>query len=198
MTRKWISLALLVAMGAAGLFMAGCQSQPATPESSPAAAPAATPAGPPPTAAPPAAPTGTPTVSAPGAGPSGSPGAGVQPGTTADITAFPGYKEFKDKKAPKGIGNDPATLAKGKTLFATNCSPCHGDAGKGDGIAGAALDPKPRDFTAGQFKYGTADWQLARTIWEGVPNSGMVGWNGRMQQPDAWTLVYYVKSLKTP
>ena len=45
--------------------------------------------------------------------------------------------------------------AKGKILFETNCASCHGTSGKGDGPVGAALDPKPRDFTVGDFKFDT-------------------------------------------
>ena len=36
----------------------------------------------------------------------------------------------------------------GALLFKTYCSTCHGESGKGDGVAAAALNPKPRDFTA--------------------------------------------------
>ena len=36
----------------------------------------------------------------------------------------------------------------GALLFKTYCSTCHGESGKGDGVAAAALNTKPRDFTA--------------------------------------------------
>jgi mono/diheme cytochrome c family protein len=39
----------------------------------------------------------------------------------------------------------------GALLFKTYCSTCHGDSGKGDGIAAAALNPKPRDFTSAEL-----------------------------------------------
>jgi|GEM_PF-5096235 len=32
---------------------------------------------------------------------------------------------------------------------------CHGPTGKGDGPAATALDPKPRNFTGGAFKFDT-------------------------------------------
>ncbi|MBI3395341.1 MAG: c-type cytochrome, partial [Spirochaetia bacterium] len=37
--------------------------------------------------------------------------------------------------------------AKAKKLFTERCSTCHGPMGKGDGPAGAALNPKPRNFS---------------------------------------------------
>jgi mono/diheme cytochrome c family protein len=43
--------------------------------------------------------------------------------------------------------------AAGKTVYDANCSSCHGTSGKGDGPVGAALNPPPRDFTTGDFKF---------------------------------------------
>jgi mono/diheme cytochrome c family protein len=40
----------------------------------------------------------------------------------------------------------------GKTVYEVNCSSCHGMAGKGDGPISAALNPRPRDFSKGEFK----------------------------------------------
>ena len=45
---------------------------------------------------------------------------------------------------------DPAA---GKALFEANCASCHGVSGKGDGPVGSALNPPPRDFTVGEFKF---------------------------------------------
>jgi mono/diheme cytochrome c family protein len=41
----------------------------------------------------------------------------------------------------------------GATVYATDCATCHGPKGQGDGVAAAALDPKPANFAAGAFKY---------------------------------------------
>ena len=39
-----------------------------------------------------------------------------------------------------------AAMTEAKAIFAIRCVACHGAAGKGDGAAAAALNPKPRDF----------------------------------------------------
>jgi len=45
--------------------------------------------------------------------------------------------------------------AAGKPIYEANCSSCHGTSGKGDGPVGKALNPPPRDFTVGDFKFDT-------------------------------------------
>lgn len=46
---------------------------------------------------------------------------------------------------------------KGKAIYngAGACFSCHGPEGKGDGAAAAALNPKPRSFIEGVYKYDT-------------------------------------------
>jgi mono/diheme cytochrome c family protein len=41
----------------------------------------------------------------------------------------------------------------GKTAYESNCASCHGMTGKGDGPVSAAINPKPRDFSTGEFKF---------------------------------------------
>jgi mono/diheme cytochrome c family protein len=41
----------------------------------------------------------------------------------------------------------------GSSAYGMYCVTCHGATGKGDGVAAAALNPKPADFSAGAFKY---------------------------------------------
>ena len=45
------------------------------------------------------------------------------------------------------IAVTPETIEKGSVVYQTNCSPCHGKGGKGDGPAAATLNPKPRNHT---------------------------------------------------
>ena len=56
------------------------------------------------------------------------------------------------------IGLSPSALAAdaaaGEARFKQLCASCHGNAGKGDGPAAAALRPKPADMTS-------ADWQAS-------------------------------------
>lgn len=68
-------------------------------------------------------------------------------------------------------------IAEGKKLFEQNCSSCHGTAGKGDGPAGGALVPKPRNFTKTTgWKNGMKLSEIYKTLEEGIPNTGMASY----------------------
>ncbi len=72
----------------------------------------------------------------------------------------------------------PEFVAKGKQLFTTTCSSCHGTDGKGDGVAAAALNPKPRNFhqTDG-WTNGREFSNIFKTLKTGVPNTSMVAYD---------------------
>jgi cytochrome c oxidase cbb3-type subunit 2 len=68
----------------------------------------------------------------------------------------------------------------GRRVYLRECSSCHGDAADGAGREAAALRPRPRDFTAGVFKFRTtpsgqppASADILRTIGHGLPGTGM-------------------------
>jgi mono/diheme cytochrome c family protein len=58
-------------------------------------------------------------------------------------------------------------LGEGKSLYAAKCQICHGANGRGDGPAGAALNPKPADFTNPAFWQNNAGEIIKRTVTNG-------------------------------
>ncbi len=51
--------------------------------------------------------------------------------------------------------------------FQSLCASCHGAAGKGDGVAAAALTPRPRNFSDPQWQKSVTDAQIRKAILEG-------------------------------
>ncbi len=104
----------------------------------------------------------------------------------------------------------PATAgdaAAGKAPFSANCSSCHGMGGKGDGPVGAALQPPPRDFTQGDFKFDTdddgkagTDADLKNVITNGAGKYGgsmlMAPWGAMLSPEDMDNVIAYIRSLK--
>ena len=100
-----------------------------------------------------------------------------------------------------------ADAAKGKEVFVkTNCNSCHGMTGKGDGPVAAALDPKPRDYTKGDFKFDAdgdgkagTDADISMVIKNGAAaygGSAMMMPNPTLSDADLALLVAYIRSLK--
>lgn len=101
-----------------------------------------------------------------------------------------GIAKFKKAWEPT-----PELVAHGKTLYAQNCVSCHGDAGRGDGVAAGALNPKPRDFTLdAAWKNGRKPSQIFKTLKEGIPGSGMASFS-TLAAEDRWAISHYVASL---
>ena len=104
-------------------------------------------------------------------------------------------------------GTASADAAKGKEVFmATNCQSCHGMTGKGDGPVAAALDPKPRDYTVGDFKFDAngdgkpgSDEDLALVIKNGAAGYGgsaMMMPNPTLTDDQIAQIIAYIRSLK--
>ncbi|MBI4231486.1 MAG: c-type cytochrome [Planctomycetes bacterium] len=99
--------------------------------------------------------------------------------------------------APPSPMGDPA---RGAALYAMHCAGCHGAEGRGDGVAAEFLIPRPRDFTASEFRIVSAagglptSEDLLRVITEGMPGSAMPSW-GFLSEEDRLALVAYVKTL---
>ncbi|MBX7115825.1 MAG: cytochrome c [Myxococcaceae bacterium] len=89
----------------------------------------------------------------------------------------------------------PALLAKGKASYGTNCVPCHGEQGHGDGPAAVALNPKPRDYTKDTLKNGDKVEDIFKTLTEGLKGTTMVSF-AHLPEEERWALAYHVTELR--
>ena len=93
--------------------------------------------------------------------------------------------------------------AKGKEIYDKRCTWCHGAEGAGDGAAKDRLNPPPRDFTSGNYKIRTSNFEdmvpndddVFRMIRDGMPGTAMPGWSDMLSEQDMWDLTAYVKSF---
>lgn len=93
-------------------------------------------------------------------------------------------------KNPLAYNED--VLLKGKVLYVKTCVPCHGESGKGDGVAGISLNPLPGNFTSLKVqmqKDGVLFWKLSKG--KGV----MPPMESSLTKEMRWQLVHYIRKL---
>jgi mono/diheme cytochrome c family protein len=100
--------------------------------------------------------------------------------------------------APDGfaLGGD---AGKGQVVYKQYCAMCHGDSGKGDGVAAAALNPKPRNLSDAALMKKVSDWEVYLVIKEGGTVAGlspmMVSWKAVLSDVQIRDVAVYVRSL---
>ncbi|MFP5384752.1 MAG: c-type cytochrome [Bacteriovoracia bacterium] len=89
----------------------------------------------------------------------------------------------------------------GKNAYQVRCAGCHGDKGDGKGPAAAFLNPAPRDFTSGIFKFRSSgigtlpnDHDLMQTLSKGVSGTSMPSFADVPEQ-ERFAIVQYVKTF---
>lgn len=92
-------------------------------------------------------------------------------------------KSSEDKDALKDLGlNAEGTLARGSVLFRRHCVHCHGLTGDGRGPTATWVNPHPRDYRRGYFKFTSVvnvdksrplRSDLLRTLREGIEGTSM-------------------------
>ena len=85
----------------------------------------------------------------------------LPPGTAQQVNLVPLLK------------STPALLAEGAQVFQANCAPCHGAEGYGNGPRGVGLNPPPRNYHTGVFRYGTSVLTMYHTVTFGSPGTSM-------------------------
>lgn len=92
---------------------------------------------------------------------------------------------------------DKGDAAKGKEIFTNTCASCHGPEGKGDGVAAAALDPKPRDLSDAAYVSTLSNEHIYKVIDEGGASVGlspmMAAWGGVLSEQDIYDVIAYIR-----
>ena len=101
-----------------------------------------------------------------------------------------------------GLAQTKGDAKAGKVKYDANCVGCHGAAGKGDGAAAAALNPKPQDHTDGKIMNALTDKYLFDIIKDGgaaVKKAPfMPASNKKLSDQEISDVVAYIRSLANP
>lgn len=99
--------------------------------------------------------------------------------------------------------NRAEAVARGHAVYVEHCASCHGVHGDGRGEAAAYLNPPPRNFTTGVYKFRSTmsgqlptDEDLLRTITTGIAGTAMDRYDA-LPERDQLALVAYLKSLSS-
>ena len=89
----------------------------------------------------------------------------------------------------------------GEAIYQKRCLQCHGEEGDGLGPAAERLNPPPRDFTLGLYKFKTSafdedlpnDADVMRMVRDGMPGTAMPGWSDMLSEKDMADVIAYIK-----
>ena len=123
---------------------------------------------------------------------------GAKPSETRLLV--PEYQE--DSEEPILVERvDRERLQHGREVYTRYCASCHGDTGAGNGEAAKYLQPKPRDYRKGVFKFTSTSYaskprrqDLIRTIRRGAKGTSMPSFRW-MSHDDMEAVVDYVIML---
>jgi cytochrome c oxidase cbb3-type subunit 1 len=93
-------------------------------------------------------------------------------------------------------------VSQGKAVYERRCIGCHGVKGDGNGPSARFLDPKPRDFTKGIFKFRSTpgkdslptDADLFITVTHGLWGTAMPTWQ-EISDRERFAVIQYIKTF---
>lgn len=85
------------------------------------------------------------------------------------------------------IAEDDTNKERGKFIFQSNCSPCHGMEGQG------GIGP---NLTDEYWLHGGDKLDIARTIIFGIPEKGMISWKSQLTPREVGELISFISSIR--
>jgi len=115
------------------------------------------------------------------------------PGTAMQASGWKVPPRAARKRNPVPAGE--ATIAKGKAIFLTQCTSCHGESGVGDGPAAKDLEKHPGDLTS----KGVQEQSDGALFWKiSTGRAPMTAFKDTLRAEERWQVVRYVRTLAAP
>jgi mono/diheme cytochrome c family protein len=86
------------------------------------------------------------------------------------------------------------SILAGKKVYVQLCVVCHGDKGKGDGIAGVNLSPRPADHSLAKFQKqtdGAIFWKIS------TGKAPMASYEKILTVTQRWQVINYLRTLSS-
>jgi len=109
------------------------------------------------------------------------------------IAGIPWISPKEAESLENPFKNNPQATKAGAAIFAQNCVVCHGEKGKGDGLASSGLDPKPANLTSEKTQSmsdGAIFWKIT------TGRAPMPTFNTILTFQQRWQVVNYLRELK--
>lgn len=101
-------------------------------------------------------------------------------------------------------GTAESAATSGAAIYRERCEVCHGSTGRGDGQAAFLLYPRPRDFTAGVFRFKSTlegdpptPGDVIRNVTNGIDRTAMPAFDGLLSAGEIEAVARYVLALDT-
>ncbi len=119
---------------------------------------------------------------------------------------FPDFVSHKEGPVPAWVApievdkllnpfsNNVASVVEGKKTYMQICFICHGDKGKGDGLGGIALVPRPANFSSPKVQM-QSDGAIFWKITEGRPP--MASYKTILTEVQRWQLVNFIRTFQS-
>lgn len=108
--------------------------------------------------------------------------------TSVDVESVP--LEYFGKTNPL----DASAAMQGAETFQSTCASCHGEEGRGDGVASSSLNPKPKNLVELQKQVG--DDYLFWKISDGSLGTAMLAWKGILTEEQIWQVIGFIRTLE--
>ena len=114
------------------------------------------------------------------------------------MSAHDGHKHRHAPAGAKKLKNPLAAteenIASGRKSFNQHCASCHGEDGKAQTDAAAAMKVKPTNLTD-KAMHGITDGEIYWVTTNGIKKSGMPAFKTKASDRERWQVTLYVKQL---